>query len=217
MRNLPSAFSAHASVLGVDVDAKRSFLTFRDIAQEQPVGCRRSQSCPPPTEAAVDNGTLEKPKDDPTKAASETQRCDVESGSRPATSYDSPVTLPPAVPAWGALSTTMAQGVTVCPTQVTTGAYLAMVSTAATSSTPQIGVSAPSIGSLQHESGTCKTCVFFAYDCCFDGASCGHCHAPHSDLKWKRSRPPKFIREALRARGPKAQCPQRAGRRGRRS
>eukprot|EP00429_Kryptoperidinium_foliaceum_P026682 CAMPEP_0176152956 /NCGR_PEP_ID=MMETSP0120_2-20121206/78125_1 /TAXON_ID=160619 /ORGANISM="Kryptoperidinium foliaceum, Strain CCMP 1326" /LENGTH=297 /DNA_ID=CAMNT_0017489983 /DNA_START=35 /DNA_END=929 /DNA_ORIENTATION=+ len=58
----------------------------------------------------------------------------------------------------------------------------------------------PSVGSARHSIGECKPCVFFAFECCADGEECSHCHVPHDDLKWKRTRPPKLVRMALRAR-----------------
>lgn len=59
----------------------------------------------------------------------------------------------------------------------------------------------PSLGSHMHEQGACKPCVFFMYGVCEYGLKCDHCHVPHEELLWKRQRPPKAVREKLKARG----------------
>lgn len=59
----------------------------------------------------------------------------------------------------------------------------------------------PSLGSLRHEAGSCKPCIYFLHGICEAGASCDFCHVAHDNLSWRRVRPPKFVREKLKQAG----------------
>jgi len=52
-----------------------------------------------------------------------------------------------------------------------------------------------------HQDGTCRPCFFFFQGgWCDDGADCLFCHMPHDHVNWKRSRPPKQVREEMKRR-----------------
>lgn len=62
------------------------------------------------------------------------------------------------------------------------------------------GVVPTSIGGLQHAGGDCVPCVYMSRGLCVRGADCNFCHFVHTDLKCKRTRPPKHVRERLKKR-----------------
>lgn len=52
-----------------------------------------------------------------------------------------------------------------------------------------------------HERGTCTPCFFHMLGICEYGRRCVYCHGPHTRPDWNRLRPPRHIRQQLRARG----------------
>mmetsp|Transcript_114908 Transcript_114908/g.359485 ORF Transcript_114908/g.359485 Transcript_114908/m.359485 type:complete len:180 (+) Transcript_114908:50-589(+) len=55
-----------------------------------------------------------------------------------------------------------------------------------------------SVGSAQHEAGTCSPCVFWTRKCCTKGVHCSYCHYPH-EARVFRARP---ATQGQRPRGP---------------
>lgn len=56
-----------------------------------------------------------------------------------------------------------------------------------------------SIGSIEHDTGTCKQCLFWYRGSCAKGVMCTYCHIAHKGEKAKRIRPGKKAREHLRS------------------
>merc|ERR1712098_129067 len=61
---------------------------------------------------------------------------------------------------------------------------------------PEVIVPLPSVESGQHESGTCKPCLYFPTQGCQEGAACLFCHFPHT--RKDRTKRSKKDRERLR-------------------
>lgn len=62
-----------------------------------------------------------------------------------------------------------------------------------------------SIGTMMHEAGTCRPCLFWFKGQCSKDVSCNYCHLVHDGQKSKRIRPSKRTREINRAANPLAQ------------
>lgn len=56
---------------------------------------------------------------------------------------------------------------------------------------------APSLGSLAHESGSCKPCLFWYHGLCHKARRCAFCHIPHHPNEVSRVRPSKKTRNLL--------------------
>lgn len=224
-----SALREQASRDGIDVFVQRSFLAFRAVHDVDDGGDgRRSSSSPPAGRGLGAEAEGETPTATPGTDAAAGQNLGSEtprsySASQPELSCVVSPPLqqlwhgPPAAcfftgsSAWAPSPDAMA-GSCVAIQPVAGWQHLeqgpaphgwqsASAAAAAALAMPALPLEAlPSAGSAGHVIGTCKPCVFFAYGCCLDGADCAHCHVPHEDMKWKRSRPPKFIRVALRSR-----------------
>lgn len=215
------ALKGLCSDFGVEVAVSRSFITF--FASKQTCRASRSKSCPAPdldvlTSTAADGGSRL------TRESSTCclQECPVEMHSGDVTASHtisgahSPASCGGNAPdSAGAMPVSAASLERNASPAVPYG-YLELPTYSqhcwpmfvadASGWTPGWPGSLPSLGSVGHSSGQCSPCVFFAHDCCLDGCQCMHCHMPHDHVRGKKSRPPKFVRMALRSRAAKS-CP----------
>lgn len=66
-----------------------------------------------------------------------------------------------------------------------------------TSHTPPPASGGPDL----HSCGKCTPCFYFLHGLCEFGEECRYCHLSHDTIQWKRPRPPKHVRQRMKAAG----------------